>query len=197
MASERVCEVSRVTAETEVHLRLNLDGAGEHRIDTGVPFLDHMLAHVALHAPLGLELTCKGDTHIDAHHSVEDVGIVLGQALRQALGDRAGIARYGERTLPMDEALVLVALDFSGRPFLAYDVTVPTPTVGAFDTELVPEFLRALATHAGMTLHVRLLAGGNSHHIIEAVFKALGRALGEAVRLDPRRGGVPSTKGVL
>jgi imidazoleglycerol-phosphate dehydratase len=197
MATERVCEVSRVTAETEIRLRLNLDGSGEHRIETGVPFLDHMLAHVAVHTPLDLELTCKGDTHVDAHHSVEDVGIVLGQALRQALGDKAGIARYGDRVLPMDETLVLVALDFSGRPLLVYDVAIPAATVGAFDTELVVEFLRAMATHAGLTLHVRLLAGGNSHHIIEAIFKALGRALGEAVRLDPRRGGVPSTKGVL
>lgn len=197
MVTERVAEVSRVTAETDVRLRLDLDGSGEHRIDTSVPFLDHLLAHVALHAPLDLELTCEGDTHIDAHHSVEDVGIALGQALHQALGDKAGIARYGQRMLPMDEALVLVALDFSGRPLLAYDVAIPSATVGTFDTELVPEFLRALATHAGLTLHVRLLAGGNSHHIIEAVFKALGRALGEAVRLDLRRGGVPSTKGVL
>jgi len=197
MATERVCEISRVTAETEVRLRLNLDGSGEHRIDTGVPFLDHMLTHVAVHTPLDLELTCKGDTHIDAHHSVEDVGIVLGQALRQALGDKAGIARYGDRVLPMDETLVLVALDFSGRPLLVYDVAIPAATVGTFDTELVAEFLRAMATHAGLTLHVRLLASGNSHHIIEAIFKALGRALGEAVSLDPRRAGVPSTKGVL
>jgi len=197
MATERVCEISRVTAETEVRLRLNLDGPGEHRIDTGVPFLDHMLTHVAVHTPLDLELTCKGDTQIDAHHSVEDVGIVLGQALRQALGDKAGIARYGDRVLPMDETLVLVALDFSGRPLLVYDVAIPAATVGTFDTELVAEFLRAMATHAGLTLHVRLLASGNSHHIIEAIFKALGRALGEAVSLDPRRAGVPSTKGVL
>lgn len=197
MTTERACEVSRVTAETEIRLRLNLDGSGEHRVDTGVPFLDHLLAHVALHAPLDLDVTCRGDTHIDDHHSVEDVGIVLGQALRQALGDKAGVARYGNRVLPMDEALVLVALDFSGRPLLAYDVAVPSATVGTFDTELVPEFLRALATHAGLTLHVRLLAGDNSHHVIEAIFKALGRALGEAVRRDPRRDGVPSTKGVL
>jgi imidazoleglycerol-phosphate dehydratase len=197
MTTERVCEVSRVTAETEIRLRLNLDGSGEHRVDTGVPFLDHLLAHVALHAPLDLDVTCRGDTHIDAHHSVEDVGIVLGQALRQALGDKAGVTRYGDRVLPMDEALVLVALDFSGRPLLAYDVTLPSATVGTFDTELAPEFLRALATHAGLTLHVRLLAGGNSHHAIEAIFKALGRALGEAMRRDPRRDGVPSTKGVL
>ena len=197
MATGRVSELCRVTAETEIQLRLNLDGSGAHRIETGVPFLDHMLAHVAVHAPLDLDVTCRGDTVIDAHHSVEDVGIVLGQALRQALGDKAGIARYGDRIIPMDEALGLVALDFSGRPLLVYDVTVPASTVGTFDTELVPEFLRALATHAGLTLHVRLLASGNSHHIIEAIFKALGRALGEAVRLDPHRGGVPSTKGIL
>jgi len=197
MASERIGEIARKTTETDIRLRLNLDGSGQHRVDTGVPFLDHMLAHVALHAPLDLELSCRGDTQIDDHHSVEDVGIVLGQALREALGDKAGIARYGERTLPMDEALALVALDFSGRPYLAYDVNLPAGKVGAFDTELVAEFFRAVATHAGMTLHVRLLAGVNAHHIIEAIFKAFGRALGEAVRLDARRGGVPSTKGVL
>jgi len=197
MASERIGEIARKTTETDIRLRLNLDGSGRHRVDTGVPFLDHMLAHVALHAPLDLELSCRGDTQIDDHHSVEDVGIVLGQALREALGDKAGIARYGERTLPMDEALALVALDFSGRPYLAYDVNLPAGKVGAFDTELVAEFFRAVATHAGMTLHVRLLAGVNAHHIIEAIFKAFGRALGEAVRLDARRGGVPSTKGVL
>lgn len=197
MASERTSEITRVTAETDIRLRLNLDGSGQHRVDTGVPFLDHMLAHVAVHAPLDLDLTCKGDTQVDDHHSVEDVGIVLGQALREALGNKAGIARYGERTLPMDEALALVALDFSGRPYLAYDVNIPCAKVGAFDTELAVEFLRAVATHAGLTLHVRLLAGTNGHHIIEAIFKAFGRALGEAVRMDPRRGGVPSTKGVL
>ena len=197
MGNERVCEISRKTAETEVSIRLALDGSGQRGIDTGVPFLDHMLEHVAVHGPFDLEVRCKGDTQVDDHHSVEDIGIVLGQAFREALGDKAGIARYGSQLLPMDEALVLVALDFSGRALLAYDVTLPAPKVGAFDTELVPEFLRALAHNAGLTLHVKLIHGSNTHHIIEAIFKGLGRALGQAAALDPRRASVPSTKGVL
>jgi imidazoleglycerol-phosphate dehydratase len=156
-----------------------------------------MLEHVAVHGSFDLQVRCKGDTQVDDHHSVEDVGIVLGQAFREALGDKVGIARYGSQLLPMDEALVLVALDFSGRALLVYDVTLPAPRVGAFDTELVPEFLRALAHNAGLTLHVKLVHGSNTHHIIEAIFKGLGRALGQAVALDPRRASIPSTKGVL
>lgn len=197
MANERICELTRTTSETDIRLRLNLDGTGAYQIDTGVPFLDHMLAHVAVHGLLDLEITCHGDTEIDDHHSVEDIGIVLGQALRQALGDKVGIARYGSQLMPMDEALALVALDFSGRSLLVYDVDIPVPKVGNFDTELVPEFLRALAHNAGLTLHVKLLHGDNAHHIIEAIFKGLGRALGQAVAIDPRRASVPSTKGVL
>ncbi len=197
MSAPRFAELRRTTRETDVRVRLQLDGAGNHNIQTGVPFLDHMLTHVAVHALLDLDLTCHGDTEIDDHHSVEDVGIVLGEAFKEALGDRAGIARYGSQLMPMDEVLALVALDFSGRSLLVYDASIPTERVGRFDTELVPEFLRALAQHAGLTLHVKLLHGQNGHHIIEAIFKGLGRALGQAVAIDPRRPGVPSTKGVL
>jgi imidazoleglycerol-phosphate dehydratase len=197
MASERLSEIVRQTNETSITLRLGLDGRGVHQVDTGVPFLDHMLTHVAVHGLFDLEVTCRGDTQIDDHHSVEDIGIVLGQAFRQALGDKVGITRYGSQMMPMDEALVLVALDFSGRALLVYDVALPAPQVGRFDTELVLEFLRALAHNAGITLHVKLIHGSNTHHIIEAIFKGLGRALGQAVALDPRRGGIPSTKGVL
>jgi imidazoleglycerol-phosphate dehydratase len=195
--SPRVAEITRKTTETEIRLRLNLDGRGTARLSSGVPFLDHMLHHVALHGLFDLELDCRGDIEVDDHHSVEDIGIVLGQALARALGDKVGIARYGSQLLPMDEALALVALDFSGRPLLVYEVALPTQKVGVFDTELLPEFLRALAQHAGLTLHVKLLSGQNSHHILEAVFKGLGRALGQAVARDPRRANVPSTKGVL
>jgi imidazoleglycerol-phosphate dehydratase len=197
MAIERIAELARTTRETDIRLRLVLDGSGSWQVATGVPFLDHMLSHVAVHGLFDLEVTCRGDTIIDDHHSVEDIGIVLGQAFRQALGDKLGIVRYGNQLMPMDEALVLVALDFSGRALLVYDVPVPAQQLGAFDTELVVEFLRALAHNAGLTLHVKLLHGSNAHHIIEAIFKGLGRALGQAVACDPRRAAIPSTKGVL
>jgi imidazoleglycerol-phosphate dehydratase len=197
MAIERIAELARTTRETDIRLRLVLDGSGSWQVATGVPFLDHMLSHVAVHGLFDLEVTCRGDTIIDDHHSVEDIGIVLGQAFRQALGDKLGIVRYGSQLMPMDEALVLVALDFSGRALLVYDVPVPAQQLGAFDTELVVEFLRALAHNAGLTLHVKLLHGSNAHHIIEAIFKGLGRALGQAVARDPRRAAIPSTKGVL
>ncbi len=194
----RKSKIDRQTKETTIHLKLNLDGTGQYDIDSSVPFLDHILSHVARHGLFDLTLRAQGDTEIDDHHTVEDVGIVLGQALREALGDRAGVRRYGSVALPMDEALVLVAVDLSGRGYLACDLPFPTQKVGQFDTELVPEFLRALAQNAGITLHVRLLSGDNSHHIAEAAFKGLGRALGEAVALDTRRSGqIPSTKGVL
>ncbi len=197
MAVERIAVLARTTRETDIRLRLALDGTGSWQIATGVPFLDHMLSHVAVHGLLDMEIACRGDTNIDDHHSVEDIGIVLGQALKQALGDKVGIVRYGSQLMPMDEALVLVALDFSGRSLLVYDVPLSVQKVGAFDVELVAEFLRALAHNAGLTLHVKLLHGSNGHHIIEAIFKGLGRALGQAVALDPRRAAVPSTKGVL
>lgn len=187
----------RRTNETEIELDLELDGGGQAAINTGIGFLDHMLTHVAVHGLLDLTIRATGDTHVDDHHTVEDVGIVLGQALRTALGDKAGIRRYGDSLVPMDEALALVAIDCSGRGLLAFDVTFPTAKIGTFDTELIEEFLRALAHHAGLTLHVRMLAGRNSHHIAEAVFKGLGRALRAAVELDPRRAGIPSTKGTL
>lgn len=197
MNAARRIELARQTGETDIRLTLDLDGQGRWNIDTGVPFFDHMLSHVAVHGLLDLDLACRGDIAVDAHHTVEDVGIVLGQALAQALADKRGIARYGQMLLPMDEALALVALDFSGRGLLVFDTPLPAQKVGTFDAELTPEFLRALAHSAGMTLHVRLLGGTNTHHIIEAVFKALGRALGQAVAYDPRRQGIASTKGVL
>jgi imidazoleglycerol-phosphate dehydratase len=194
----RKAELERQTAETEVTVHLDLDGTGQWEIETGIGFLDHMLSHVAVHGLLDLSVRAQGDLHVDAHHTVEDVGIVLGQALRQALGDRAGIVRYGQSLLPMDDALALVALDVSGRGLFCGDLPFPSSQVGRFDTELVGEFLRALSRHAGITLHVRLLSGENTHHQIEALFKGLGRALRQAVALDPgRSGAVPSTKGVL
>lgn len=197
MEATRTSEIQRTTSETDIHLCLNLDGSGKWSVDTGVPFLDHMLSNLAVHGLLDLEITCKGDTRIDDHHTVEDVGIVLGQAFRQALDDKVGLARYGSQMMPMDETLVLVALDFSGRPLLVYDASLPAQRVGSFDTELVPEFLRALAYNAGLTLHVKLIHGSNTHHIIEAIFKGLGRTLGLAVARQPGRAGVPSAKGVL
>jgi imidazoleglycerol-phosphate dehydratase len=194
----RTAQIERATGETQITLDLNLDGTGQWEVATGVSFFDHMLSHVAKHGLLDLTVRATGDLHVDAHHTVEDVGITLGLALRQALGDRKGIVRYGQSLLPMDEALALVALDFSNRGLFVGDLSFSSSRVGEFDTELVAEFLRALAHHAGMTLHVRLLCGQNTHHQIEAVFKGLGRALRQAVAVDPRQpGAVPSTKGVL
>jgi len=193
----RQSSVRRATRETTVELILGLDGSGAYDIATGVPFLDHMLAHLAMHGLLDLDVHASGDTAVDDHHTVEDIGIALGQAIREAVGDKKGIWRYGSALLPMDEALVEVALDLSGRGFCQCDVVFPTAKIGAFDTELVCEFLRALAMNAGLTLHVRLLSGKNSHHIAEAIFKALGRALRQAVAADPRCVEIPSTKGVL
>lgn len=193
----RSTTIQRQTAETDVTVEINLDGTGRHRIATGIPFFDHMLTHVAVHGLLDLEVQASGDLEVDAHHTVEDVGIVLGLALREALGDKTGIRRYASVALPMDEALALVAVDCSGRGFLAFNAAFPVSKIGDFDVELVEEFLRALAVNAGITLHVRLLAGNNAHHMAEAIFKGLGRALGDAVVLNPRRAGVPSTKGVL
>ncbi|RME12345.1 MAG: imidazoleglycerol-phosphate dehydratase HisB [Ardenticatenia bacterium] len=198
MATPRVARLQRRTNETTITLELNLDGVGAGRIATGVPFFDHMLDHVRKHGLFDLSIQAKGDYEIDDHHTVEDVGIVLGKALYEALGDKRGIRRDGHAIVPMDEALALVALDFSGRGLLVFQGAFPAQKVGTFDTELVPEFLRALAHNAAMTLHVQVLAGQNTHHIIEGIFKALGQALRMAVALDPRRGDdVPSTKGML
>ena len=190
--------ISRKTGETDIRIALELDGSGRAEIDTGIGFLDHMLELLARHGRFNLEVFCKGDTWVDDHHSTEDIGIALGQALDQALGDRKGITRYGQMLLPMDESLILSAVDLSGRGLLAYDLRIPTEKVGTFDTELTEEFFRALAHNARMTLHIRQLAGSNSHHIIEGAFKSTARALRAAVKPDPDCAGeIPSTKGVL
>jgi imidazoleglycerol-phosphate dehydratase len=194
----RQATITRRTHETEIAVTLDLDGEGRHDNRTGVGFLDHMLDQLARHAMIDLTVRTKGDLHIADHHSVEDTGIALGQALARALGDKRGIRRYGECALPMDDAQVRAALDLSGRPWLGWDVPFPTPKIGTFDTELVREFFQAVATHGGVTLHVDRLRGVNSHHIAEAAFKAVARALRQAVEPDPRaEGAVPSTKGTL
>lgn len=194
----RTAEINRTTAETAITLRLCLDGTGASQVQSGVGFLDHMLTLFAKHSRFDLTLTCSGDTQVDDHHSVEDIGIVLGQALCQALGDKRGIRRYGSCILPMDEALILCAVDLSGRSCLRLQAQIPTEKVGTFDTELVEEFFQALTREARMNLHLRQLDGMNSHHIIEAMFKALGRTLRQAVAIDPDcRDEIPSTKGVL
>lgn len=195
--SNRRAEVARKTKETDILLELDLDGTGQGVIETGIGFLDHMLEGFARHGSADLKVRCDGDRHVDDHHSAEDVGICLGMAIDQALGDRAGIRRYGHAILPMDEALVLCAIDLGGRPYFSWEARIPTATVGTFDTELVPEFWRSVATLGRMNLHVKVLSGSNSHHIIEAIFKGLARALRDAWEPDPRCGGVPSTKGTL
>ena len=193
----RAATVERTTAETSITIFIDLDG-GDSSSSTGVPFFDHMLDQLGRHGRVGLEVRASGDLEIDAHHTVEDVGLALGDALRQAVGDKRGIRRYGDALVPMEEALAQVALDISGRPLLVYDADIPAEAIGQFDTILTEEFLHALARAAGLTLHVRLLAGKNPHHCVEAIFKAVARALGEAVSIDPRAGdAIPSTKGVL
>ena len=194
----RTAEITRTTAETAIALTLNLDGAGISKIDTGCGFLDHMLTLFAKHGRFDLTVTCRGDTQVDDHHTVEDIGICLGQAFAKALGEKRGICRYGDTLLPMDEALILSAVDLSGRSFLVYDVTVPSQKVGTFDTELGQEFWLAFVRTAGCTLHIKQLAGSNSHHILEGAFKSVARSLHKAVGVDPSLGGeIPSTKGVL
>ena len=194
----RAAELSRKTAETDIRLSLDLDGTGQSETDTGCGFLDHMLTLFARHGRFDLKVSCKGDTYVDDHHTVEDIGICLGDAFARALGDKRGIVRYGCCTLPMDEALILTAVDISGRGFLYYGLDIPTEKVGTFDTELTREFLIAFARRADMTIHVRQLAGEISHHILEGAFKSLARSLQAAVAIDARFSGeIPSTKGVI
>lgn len=194
----RTADISRKTAETDITLSLCLEGTGKGDIQTGCGFLDHMLTLFACHGRFDLKVHCQGDTWVDDHHTVEDVGICLGDAFAQALGELRGVNRYGSTLLPMDEALILTAVDLSGRSLLCYDLNIPTQKVGTFDTQLTEEFFMAFARRAGLTLHVRQLAGQNSHHIIEGAFKSLGRSLRQAVAIDPEFAGeIPSTKGVL
>jgi len=194
----RSAKITRKTAETDISAEVNLDGTGQYDNQTGVGFFDHMLDQLARHSLIDITVRADGDLHIDDHHTVEDVGIALGQALTQALGDKKGIRRYGECHLPMDDAQVRAALDLSGRPFLVWNMDMPTQKIGTFDTELVREFFQALATHGAITLHVDQLHGFNSHHIAEAGFKAVARALRIAVETDPRKAdAIPSTKGML
>lgn len=190
--------ISRKTSETAIEVTLDLDGSGKADVKTGVGFFDHMLDQLARHSMIDMTIRAEGDRHIDDHHTVEDVGIALGQALRQALGEKRGLARYGDCLLPMDEALTRVALDVSGRPYLVFRVEFPTQKIGAFDAELVREFFQAFAVNAGLTLHIDNLCGANSHHIAESCFKGVARALGAALAIDPRQASrVPSTKGAL
>ncbi|MFN3210457.1 MAG: imidazoleglycerol-phosphate dehydratase HisB [Roseovarius sp.] len=194
----RSATITRKTAETDISVKIDLDGTGTYDNRTGVGFFDHMLDQLARHALIDMEIRCKGDLHIDDHHTVEDVGIALGQALAQAVSDKKGIRRYGACLLPMDDALVRAALDISGRPFLVWNVAMPTAQIKTFDTELVREFFQAFSTHGGLTLHVDALHGVNSHHIAEAAFKSVARALRDALEIDPRKSdAIPSTKGTL
>ena len=197
MKRRRVAEVRRKTKETEVILKLNLDGSGKHSIATGIPFFDHMLSLLAYHGKIDLSLKAKGDIGVDAHHTVEDVGICLGDGVRKALGEAKGITRYGMAITPMDETLVSIALDFSMRPFLVFQMKLRRSKIGTFDPELVEEFFKALCNHGRITLHINLHYGRNSHHMVEAVFKGFGRALREAVSFDERASQIPSTKGIL
>ncbi len=193
----RSAELNRKTAETDISLKLNMDGSGKSAVDTGIGFLDHMLALFSKHGLIDLDVKACGDLKVDAHHTVEDIGIVLGQALKEALGDKQSIKRYGTSYVPMDEALAMVSLDFGGRPYLVCNVTYSNERVGDMETELIEEFFRAVCTNAGMNIHINVLYGSNNHHITEAVFKAFGRAVDEAARRDDRITGVMSTKGML
>ncbi len=197
MAIQRIGTLERATKETQISAVILLDGTGGAELDTGVPFLDHMLTLLAVHGLFDLKIKATGDLEVDAHHTVEDIGICLGMALSKALGDRAGITRYGHFTVPMDEALAMVSLDLSNRPFLVYDTPPMADRTGEFETDLAPEFFRAFSQNGGVTLHIRVLYGSNTHHMLEAVFKAFARALSMAVALDQRRSGIPSSKGAL
>ena len=198
MAIPRQAEIHRITGETNVMIRLNIDGSGNCEVATGIAFLDHMLHQIASHGLFDLEIQAKGDTHIDDHHSNEDVGIAFGQCLSKAIGERKGLNRFGHFVAPLDEACVQVVLDCSGRPHLSYDLEIPNQKIGTYDTELVKEFFTAVANNSGLTLHIRQLSGSNSHHIVEACFKAFARALRMATEIDPRRSNeIPSSKGIL
>ena len=194
---KRLASVKRKTKETDITVNLTIGGSGRSNIDTGIGILDHMLELFSFHGLFDLDLKAKGDLKIDIHHTNEDIGIVLGDAFKKALGDKKGIRRYGDILLPMDEALMLAAVDCSGRPYFVWEVALPQPKVGTWDSELAEDFFRALAVHGGLTLHLRLLSGVNTHHIVEAAFKACARALRAAIAPDPRETGVPSTKGTL
>jgi imidazoleglycerol-phosphate dehydratase len=194
---ERTASVERTTRETSVHVSVDLSG-GDVSVSTGVPFFDHMLDQLGRHARIGLDISSRGDLEVDAHHTVEDTGLAVGEALAKALGDKCGIRRYGDALVPMEESLAQVALDISGRPLLVYDAAIPAESIGAFEVGLTEEFLMAMVRSAGLTLHVRLLEGKNAHHAVEAIFKAVARALGDAIGADDRAAGeIPSTKGVL
>lgn len=194
----RTAEIKRVTGETDITLSLDLDGTGTYNIDTGCGFLNHMLELFTRHGRFDMDVKCYGDTSVDDHHTVEDIGIAMGQAFKLAVGDKKGIERYGDMILPMDETLILCALDISGRSCLNFDVEIPTEKVGTFDTELVKEFMTAFTREMGLTLHLVMMAGENSHHIIEAIFKAMARALAKAVKINPEFADeIPSTKGLL
>lgn len=194
---ERSCIINRKTKETDIKLSIDIDGTGKYNIDTGVGFFDHMLTHVAKHGFFDMEIKCLGDLEIDCHHTIEDIGIVFGQCISKALGDKAGIKRYGSATIPMDETLVLCALDISGRPYLNFDVDLTVMRLGDMDVEMVEEFFRAVAVNAGMNLHIKLLDGKNNHHIVEGIFKAFANALDMATMIDERIIGARSTKGLL
>ena len=193
----RKATITRITGETQIELTLNLDGKGVSNTNTGVGFLDHMLAALAKHGLMDINVVCRGDLQTGSHHTMEDVGIVLGQAIKEALGDKASLVRYATFTVPMDEALCMVSLDISGRPYLAFNAAITPGLLGNYETEATEDFFRAVAVSAGITMHMQKLAGTNSHHIIEALFKAFARALDGAKKIDPRVQGVPSTKGTL
>ena len=195
--ANRTAKIERKTKETQISISIDLDGKGESKIETGIGFFDHMLTHLAKHSLCDLNVNCKGDLEVDAHHTVEDIGIAIGQVIGQAIGDKAGIVRYGSSIVPMDEALVMTALDISGRGMLVYGLDLKKEMIGMFDSELTQEFFRAVAHNAGINLHIRQLNGGNAHHVVEAAFKSFARALREAISMDPRIEGVPSTKGTL
>ena len=194
---ERISKIERKTSETDIAITLNLDGEGKVDVQTGIGFFDHMLIHIGKHSLMDLEVKVVGDLYIDTHHTVEDTGIVLGQAIKTALGDKAGIERYGDRIVPMDEALILCALDLSGRPYLDIDTPFKSERVGEFDTQMVEEFFRAVAVNSGMNLHIQVLKGKNDHHIIEGMCKAFAKALAQAISYNPRVKGIMSTKGML